>query len=83
MSTLSDGFAVHFETKLDGFPAIIAPPVRAYIANTDYDWYEFFLAGPEIDEVNFWRAAALTSRRPARLRHALPASHVRRLGCLW
>lgn len=29
--------------------------MRAYIANTDYDWYEFFLARPEIDEVNFWR----------------------------
>ena len=29
--------------------------MRAYIANTDYDWYEFFIARPEIDEVNFWR----------------------------
>lgn len=37
------------------YPAIIVSPVRAYIANTDYDWYEFFLARPEIDEVNFWR----------------------------
>ena len=26
-----------------------------FVANTDYDWYEFFLARPEIDEVNFWR----------------------------
>jgi hypothetical protein len=23
--------------------------VRAYIANTDYDWREFFLGRPEID----------------------------------
>lgn len=34
---------------------IIAAAVRAYVANTDYEWYEFFLARPEIDEVNFWR----------------------------
>ena len=29
--------------------------MRAYIANTDYEWYRFFLGRPDIDEVNFWR----------------------------
>ncbi|MEX2148247.1 MAG: HNH endonuclease [Candidatus Rokuibacteriota bacterium] len=27
----------------------------AYIANTDYEWYQFLFARPDIDEVNFWR----------------------------
>jgi putative restriction endonuclease len=29
--------------------------VRAFIANTDYEWYRFLIARPDIDEVNFWR----------------------------
>lgn len=29
--------------------------MRAYIANTDFEWYQFLLARPDLDEVNFWR----------------------------
>lgn len=29
--------------------------MRGVVALTDHDWYRFFLARPEIDEVNFWR----------------------------
>ena len=34
---------------------MITAAVRAYIANTDYDWYRFLLERPDLDEVNFWR----------------------------
>lgn len=56
---------------------IIPPTVRAYIANTDYEWYEFFLARPEIDEVNFWRPGganfqALTPGEPLLFRLKAP-----------
>ena len=27
----------------------------AFIAVTDYDWYRFLLAQPDLDEVNFWQ----------------------------
>lgn len=29
--------------------------MRAWIANTDFEWYRFLSARPEIDEINFWR----------------------------
>jgi putative restriction endonuclease len=29
--------------------------MRGYVANTDYDWYQFLRAHPELDEVNFWQ----------------------------
>jgi putative restriction endonuclease len=29
--------------------------MRAYIANTDYDWWRFLRDRPHIDEVNFWQ----------------------------
>lgn len=29
--------------------------MRGYVANTDYDWYQFLRARPELREVNFWR----------------------------
>jgi putative restriction endonuclease len=29
--------------------------VRGFVANTDYDWYQFLRARPELREVNFWR----------------------------
>lgn len=40
--------------------------VRGYVAATDYDWYRFLQARPELREVNFWRPSgspfrALTS----------------------
>jgi putative restriction endonuclease len=33
--------------------------MRALIANTDYDWYRFLSAEPDVDEANFWRPAGL------------------------
>lgn len=29
--------------------------ISGYIANTDYDWYEFLSAHPEFREINFWQ----------------------------
>ena len=29
--------------------------VRGFVANTDFDWYQFLRARPELREVNFWR----------------------------
>ena len=29
--------------------------MRGYFGNTDYDWYEFLAARPNLDEVNFWQ----------------------------
>jgi len=29
--------------------------MRGYVANTDYEWYRYLLARPDIDEVNFWQ----------------------------
>ena len=31
------------------------PPVRAYVAVTDRDWYRFLRDRPDLDEVNFWQ----------------------------
>jgi putative restriction endonuclease len=28
--------------------------VRGYVANTDYDWWEYLASQPDLDEVNFW-----------------------------
>lgn len=28
--------------------------MRAFVANTDFDWYDFLSGLPEVDEVNFW-----------------------------
>jgi putative restriction endonuclease len=30
-------------------------PMRGFVAPTDHGWYQFLLARPELDEVNFWR----------------------------
>jgi putative restriction endonuclease len=45
--------------------------MRGFIGNTDYDWYRFLAAQPDIDEVNFWqpsggggRFVALSPREP-------------------
>jgi hypothetical protein len=29
--------------------------MRGFVANTDFDWYQFLRARPELREVNFWR----------------------------
>jgi len=29
--------------------------MRAFIANTDFGWYRFLSARPDLDELNFWR----------------------------
>jgi putative restriction endonuclease len=29
--------------------------MRGFVANTDYNWYEFLSLRPDIDEVNFWQ----------------------------
>lgn len=41
---------------------IIHATVRAWIANTDYEWYRFLAARPDLDEVNFWRPSGGTFR---------------------
>ncbi|MDP2300541.1 MAG: HNH endonuclease, partial [Actinomycetota bacterium] len=37
--------------------------MRGYIGNTDYDWYRFLAAQPNVDEVNFWQPSASASFR--------------------
>lgn len=32
-----------------------APAVRGFVAPTDFEWYRFLQARPELREVNFWR----------------------------
>jgi len=34
---------------------VTPPSLRGYIANTDYDWYQFLSDQPQLDEVNFWQ----------------------------
>ena len=29
--------------------------VRAYVGVTDYSWYQFLAARPQLTEVNFWQ----------------------------
>lgn len=36
--------------------------MRAWIANTDYEWYRFLSSRPDLDEVNFWRPSGGTFR---------------------
>ena len=36
--------------------------MRAWIANTDYEWYRFLSGRPDLDEVNFWRPSGGTFR---------------------
>lgn len=37
--------------------------MRAYVANTDYDWYRFLAGQPALDEVNFWKPSGGTGFR--------------------
>jgi putative restriction endonuclease len=39
--------------------------MRYWLGITDYDWFRFLAAKPELAEVNFWQPSA--SRRPAAL----------------
>ena len=32
--------------------------MRAWIANTDHEWYRFLSGRPDLDEVNFWRPSS-------------------------
>ncbi len=34
---------------------LIFRPVRAFVAVTDQDWYDYLRAHPDLDEVNFWQ----------------------------
>src|SRR5215831_6746511 len=34
--------------------------MRAWIANTDLEWYRFLASRPDLDEVNFWRPSGVT-----------------------
>ncbi len=34
--------------------------MRAFVANTDYDWYAFLAGQPDLDEVNFWKPSGKT-----------------------
>lgn len=37
--------------------------MRGYIANTDYDWYNFLKNQPHLEEVNFWQPSGGRSFR--------------------
>ncbi len=41
--------------------------MKGYVANTDFDWYEFLRERPELDEVNFWQPSG------GRAFHAIPS----------
>ena len=43
--------------------------MRYWIGITDYDWYQFLAARPDLDEVNFWQPSP---RRPVVLPHGAP-----------
>ncbi len=34
--------------------------MRAFVAVTDKDWYQFLAGRPNLDEVNFWQPSAAT-----------------------
>jgi hypothetical protein len=35
--------------------------VNMYVGITDYDWFQFLAALPEVDEVNFWQPGGRTN----------------------
>jgi len=37
--------------------------MRAYVGITDYDWFRFLSARPDLDEVNFWKPGGETAFR--------------------
>lgn len=46
---------VHAQVEAGAYRRSIVPRVRALVAPTDYGWYRFLQARPELREVNFWR----------------------------
>ena len=40
--------------------------MNLFVANTDHDWYQWMLAHPDLDEVNFWRPTATTNFKALR-----------------
>jgi hypothetical protein len=59
--------------------------VRAWIANTDYEWYRLLSGRPDIDEVNFWRPSggafrALSPGEPLLFRLKAPHNKIAGLG---
>ena len=38
--------------------------MRAYVAVTDKDWYQFLAGRPDLDEVNFWQPGGDRVFRP-------------------
>jgi putative restriction endonuclease len=65
--------------------SIILSAVQGYIANTDYQWYRFLAARPELDEVNFWRPSggnfrALSRGEPLLFRLKAPHNAIAGLG---
>ena len=59
--------------------------MRAWIANTDYEWYRFLSGRPDLDEVNFWRPSggvfkALKSGEPLLFRLKAPHNAIAGVG---
>jgi putative restriction endonuclease len=59
--------------------------VRAWIANTDYEWYRFLSGRPDLDEVNFWRPSggafrALSPGEPLLFRLKAPHNKIAGVG---
>ena len=59
--------------------------MRAWIANTDYEWYRFLSGRPDLDEVNFWRPSsgtfrALSPGEPLPFRLKAPHNEIAGLG---
>jgi len=59
--------------------------VRAWIANTDYEWYRFLSGRPDLDEVNFWRPSggpfrALSAGEPLLFRLKAPHNAIAGVG---
>ena len=59
--------------------------MRAWIANTDFEWYRFLSGRPDLDEVNFWRPSgggfkALTPGGPLLFRLKAPHNAIAGVG---
>ena len=62
--------------------------MRGFIGNTDYDWYRFLAAQPDVDEVNFWqpsggggRFGAVSPGEPFFFRLKSPHNAIAGFGC--
>jgi putative restriction endonuclease len=59
--------------------------MRAWIANTDFEWYSFLAGRPDLDEVNFWRPSggafkALAGGEPLLFRLKAPYNVIAGIG---